>query len=131
MAGKAGQSHPDPLDQQLQGLRARKDMDPRVRAQKWKRDARALVVSGDQDDRDAGVGHPLERLERVEDELPAHAAAEQEIAAVDHQIHPPSQGRRQSALEVVEEVGSSAATLHSGSEGKIETEVCVREQQHP
>ncbi|HUP63094.1 MAG TPA: hypothetical protein VNA69_22075 [Thermoanaerobaculia bacterium] len=90
---------------------------------------KVLVVPGDDDDRYSGVREPLERLEDAQDEPGLHLAPEEDVAAVDDEVHLAPKRRLQGAFEAREEVLTPPGAVGARTHWKVEPEMRVRDQQ--
>src|SRR5512140_2794720 len=75
LARKAAERDTDSVHVEREGSPAIEDVNPRVHREKRKRNRGALVIAGDDDDRDSVIGDALQGLERAEDESRFHTAA--------------------------------------------------------
>ena len=90
------------------------------------------MVTRDEQDGDPGVGDAQERLERTQDQRGGHAAAIEEVAAVDDHVGLSAQRGFERAREAgEEEVEPAAAALDPRTRWQVEAEVCVGDEQHP
>ena len=90
---------------------------------------RPFVVAGDHHHRHPPVGHRHQWLEGPLHQLRPHPAAEQHVAAVDHEVGLAGQRRRQGALEVGEKIRAPAPPHHPRPHRQVEAEVGVGEEQ--
>lgn len=95
--------HADAAKMQRERPRSIEDVNARMHGEERIRNRRALVVPGNDDDRHAGVGEPLERCKCLQHDGRLHAASKKDVAAVDDQIDLPAKRRLQRALEPGEE----------------------------
>jgi hypothetical protein len=87
------------------------------------------VVAGDEDDRHAAVGHREQGLERPDDQAGLDPAAEQQVAAVHHQVDLAAPGRGERAVEVGEEIASAMRTVRTRPRRQVEPEVGVGDEE--
>jgi len=78
--------HIDSAQSQCQRARTVEDVDARMRGQERAGNRGTLVVSGNDDDRDSGVGEALERLEGAHDQPGLHSTPEEDVTAMNDQI---------------------------------------------
>lgn len=104
---------------QQEGPRGVEDVDPRVSGKEWIRDGRALVVPGNDDDGHPGVGEPLERLECAQHECRLHLASEEDITAVNDEIHLSAKRRLERALEPGEEARQTEVRVCDEEETEV------------
>ena len=104
LARKARHRDLDPAHVEGQGAGVVEDVDAGMGGEEGKGDGRALVISGNDDDRDAGVGDALERLERAQDHSRFDAAAEEDVAAMNEEIDVARERGPQRPLVTGEEV---------------------------
>lgn len=106
--GEPGERHSDIAGFEHDRAWSIEDMDVAVEREEGVRDAAALVIPREEEDRDSLVGDPSKRPERSIREPRRNAAAIQEIAAVEEYVHLAGSGERERGLETLEEIASAA-----------------------
>lgn len=129
--GEAGEGHPDAAGGEHHGAGAIEYMEVRVEGEERVGNPPSLVVAGEQQHRDALVGEAPERGQGGVGEPGRDAAPVEQIAAVEHGVHPAVPGEGEGGLEAGEVAGLEA--LHRGRPASLlvaEVRVGEEEETH-
>ena len=105
------------------------DVEPGVQREKRVGDSPALVIAGEQQDRDPGVRDRPEGRQGGIGEPGRDAAPIQEVPRVEHRVHLPGAGGRKGRLEALEELGAAPRSRHAGTGRQVVAEVGVGEEE--
>ncbi len=107
------------------------DMQPRQPPDQRKRERRPLVVSRHHDNRYALLRNRPDEIERPESDPGAYPGAVKEIAAMDDQVDFTLPCRTERQLEIPEEIFTSPPPPDARTNGCVEAEVSVGQEQDP
>ena len=111
--------------------RAIEQMDPRVLREPDLRNSSALVVAGDDEDRNPTIGDTCQRLESLPRDARWNSRPVEHIATVDDQVDFTGHRGPERRLIVREKIVSSATALDTCAHRQVEPEVRVREEEDP